>query len=286
MIAHVAAAGEGRGRVVVLLAASGHTSDTAIQAALSIAQAFQSEIETLFVENGQLIDLARFPFAREISFTGRATRTLSVPDIEAGLKHLAADLHRKIARLAGQSGIACLGRTARGEAISALADACAEAGPWNVVTLAEPVGEATPAELARLFSEVHDTTAVAIAGPAARRVDGTIVAIVDDIERAPPMLRAAERLAAPEGRDVRLILAGADEEYAAWMEGQARLALGEEAGSLIVPLAALDARTIVRAVRRLTPGFVITRFGGSLVDGEGAVARAALELECPMLVVR
>ena len=73
MIAHVAQAGEDRGRVVLQLG-SGHPSAIALEAAVRIARAFQSEIETVFVQDEQLMDCADFGFVREISLTGREHR--------------------------------------------------------------------------------------------------------------------------------------------------------------------------------------------------------------------
>ena len=49
MIAHVAETGENRGRVVLQLG-SAHPSAIALEAAVRIAQAFQSEIESVFVQ--------------------------------------------------------------------------------------------------------------------------------------------------------------------------------------------------------------------------------------------
>ena len=69
MIAHVAEAGEARGRVIVRTT-SARASDIAIQAAVLIAQAYRSEIESLYIEDTELIASARFSFVREISPTG------------------------------------------------------------------------------------------------------------------------------------------------------------------------------------------------------------------------
>ena len=55
MIAHVAQAGEDRGRVVLHLR-SANPSAIALEAAVRIARAFQSEIESLFVQDEQLMD--------------------------------------------------------------------------------------------------------------------------------------------------------------------------------------------------------------------------------------
>ena len=70
-----------------------------------------------------------------------------------------------------------------------------------------------------------DATGIIVVGPKTRRTVGPVVVIAEEIERLPPMLRAADRLAAAIGSDVRLVLAGADRDHLAWLEGQARLFL-------------------------------------------------------------
>ena len=67
---HIAAASEAKGRVIIQ-ASCGAANPVVLNAAIWLALAFQSEIEGLYVEDQQLIDLARFPFASEISFSGR-----------------------------------------------------------------------------------------------------------------------------------------------------------------------------------------------------------------------
>ena len=99
MILHVAEAGEQRGRVVLQLT-SNEPNPVALQAALRIAQAFRSEIESLFVEDHQLVALASFPFAREVSLSGRRTRALS-PESMAREMHLMAQAISRRVRASG-----------------------------------------------------------------------------------------------------------------------------------------------------------------------------------------
>ena len=94
MIMHVAEAGEQRGRVVLHIT-SGHPNKVAIEAAVRIAQAFHSEIESLFVEDMQLYDMASYPFAREISLRG-TNRALSREDIERDLRLTGKALCRRV----------------------------------------------------------------------------------------------------------------------------------------------------------------------------------------------
>lgn len=85
MIAHVAEASEERGRVVVRTT-SARASDIALQAAVRIAQAFQSEIESLYVEDTELIALTRFPFVREIGNRGTAARAITQDEVMQDLR--------------------------------------------------------------------------------------------------------------------------------------------------------------------------------------------------------
>lgn len=287
MIAHVAQKGEGRGRVVLQLGPSGHVSETAVAAALKLAQAFQSEMEALFVEDRQLFDLASFPFVREIAFSGRTTRSLSTEDIARELQYLSASLTRKVVALARKQEIAIECRTVRDERVHALASACAENGPWNVVALAEPFLGREPNLLERLFGEVHGTTGIVVAGSRSGRTEGPVVAVVEEVDRVPPMLRTAERIAAVTGGDARLLLVAETPDRLAWMEGQARLALGPSNLALVTALAAHgDATAVASRLREVRAGFAIAQFGGRLAPQDEDLARLIQLLEGPLLLVR
>ena len=135
MILHVAEAGEDRGRVVLRLGPLRPASDAALKAAVMVAQAFGSEMESLFIEDSQLFDLAGFPFVRETSLSGLTTRPISVPDLERDVKAIARALHRRVAEVAAPAKVRVRSRSMRDDPVRALAMACSEAGPWNVIAL-------------------------------------------------------------------------------------------------------------------------------------------------------
>lgn len=288
MIAHVAAAGEERGRVVLRL-----THDTphpiALQAAMCVAQAFQSEIESLFVEDLALFELASFPFAREISFSGRRSSALSPESIAADLRHVAAAFQRTIGALAERAEIPLHATVVRDEPIAAVARACARCGPWNVVALGEPISAASPAMLRRLFASVAGTTGVVVVGPNAKRTAGPIIAVVEDIAHLEPMLRTAERLMAVTGTEsLRLLLIGTRDDDTMELEGQARLVLGDNLLAAITRMtipqgAAID---LAERLRRACGGFILTRFGGMLVPRDGSLDHLVQTLECPLFLMR
>ncbi len=288
MIAHVASAGEDRGRVVLRLSSSGHPSEFALEAAIRVAQAFQSEIESLFVEEQELIQLASYPFAREISLSGRHVRALSTASIERDMRVVASALMRRVETMARLAEVPVRSRSVRGETVRALATACAECGPWNVVALAEPFTPYHGAALRELFEAVTGTTGIVLVGPRARRTSGPIIAAVEDIDRLPGMLRAAERLSGVLPGEIVVLLIGDGEERARLMEAQARLALAGQGDIRIAATALARGAPAVaaEALRRLSGCFVIAQFGGLVVPESDDLRPLAAVLECPLFLVR
>jgi hypothetical protein len=288
MIAHVAAADEGRGRVVLWLGSSAQTSASAIEAAMLLARAFQSEVESLFVEDRQLFDLADFPFARAIASDEEGWRAMPREDLERELRFVGAALQRQVADAARRASIVCRSRVVRDNPLDAVAKACAENGPWNVVAIAEPLGTGDEKRLAQVFANVLDTTGVVVAGPLARRTRGPVVVTLEQFERVGPMLRAAERLAGVTGGSVRLMLVGDRRDELAWLEGEVRLLFGDNKGPALetVLTARGDVVPVAEAVRRHKGGFVLAQYGGHLVSQETSLRPLAAALECPLLLVR
>jgi hypothetical protein len=287
MIAHVAEAGESRGRVVLQLT-SGRPSAVAIEAAILIAQAFQSEIESIFVEDQQLIELSGFPFAKEISLTGRTKRAISSGDIERDIKFVFAELQRKIEVRARQAEVPLRQKVIRGEPVEALAAACRECGPWNVIALAEPFTSPACPSPRQLFEVVSGTTGLVLVGPAARRIEGPVVLVVEDPHRIAGMLRAAERLAGVRDGEIIAWLIAETEAALAVTEGQTRLLLAGRQDVRIEPaeVARLIPAAMAESLRRLKAGFIVAQFGGLLIPGEGDLKPLAAGLECPLLLVR
>ncbi len=287
MIAHVAEMGEDRGRVVLHLR-SGRPSTVALEAAVRVARAFGSEIESLFVEDEQLFDCAAYGFVREVSLSGRQSRTLSRDAMMHDLHLAAQGARRQIEALARKAEVPLRCRVVRDEPLRALSIACAETGPWNVVALGEPFTGGNGAMLKQLLAEVAGSTGLITVGPKAKRVTGPIVVAIEDTAHLPDMLRTAERLAALDGTEVVLLLIAPDEERLAQMDGEARLVIEAREGVRIqsADVARGAAAVIAETLRRLRGGMVICRFGGLVVPDEGDLRPLASVLECPLFLVR
>ncbi len=288
MIAHVAAAGESRGRVV-LSASCGHVSPVAIEAALLVAKAFEAELESLCVEDGQLFEVASYSFAREISLSGRRSETISPEEMAQRLRGMFRALEQRVAALARDIEIPTKITRARGEPISVLARACADCGPWNVVALAEPISAASGTRLSELFEAVKDATGVIAVGPLARRTGGPILVAIEDVAHLEPMLRAAVRLLAATGTEtVTALLIGTSVEQVAEMESQARLLIGNDEH---VGIATAIARyglpaEVAEILRRQPAQFVLAQFGGLAVPSDRELRHLVSSLEAPLLLIR
>jgi hypothetical protein len=287
MIMHVAEAGERRGRVVLHIA-SGHPNSIAIEAAVRIAQAFNSEIESLFVEDRQLYDLASYPFAREISLTRGRRRPLSQDDIEREMRLCGQSLQRRVELLARAAAVPLRAKVVRDDPVHALAKACAEDGPWNVVALADALVPGQGARLCDLFATVAGTTGLMLVGPNARRTRGPIIVVVESPEHLQPLMRAGERMSSVLGGEVLLLLLSDSASGDEWLDGQVRLALGDQSRARL-----LHCRTdqgapaaLAEVIRRLRGGFVIGHFGGLLVPADGDLRDLVAALECPLFLMR
>lgn len=284
---HVAEASEAKGRVVVQ-ACSANPSPVALEAAVWLASAFQSEIESLYVEDEQLIELARYPFAREISFSGRVSRALTSEDIEREFRYASQTFIAMLERIARAAEINVRSRVVRDAPLNALSSACAASGPWNAVAMADPFTSPACPPVRDLFEGVRDATGLLLVGPHARRTRGPVVLALEDAEQLVPMLAAADRLVAVRPAEILLCLIAAAETELDALENAARLMLVERDTTRIAARAiALGAEAAAaEALRRLAPGLVIGRFGGVLVPQEGDLRPLAIGLECPILLMR
>lgn len=286
-VVHVAEAGENSGRVVLRLA-SPTPHRVAVEAALRIARAYQSELESLYIEDQQLIDVCSHGGVQEVSLCGRETRTLSSVTTVRQFAWAARRAERHIASMARLAHIPYRARTMRDEALHALNRACAESGPWNIVAIADPVRPGDRREIIRLIADLSGATAVVLVGPRATRAHGPIVVVLEEAERLMAMVRAAERLAADQGDAIVLLQAPASGRDAQAMDEIVRHALAGHDGIRHARAARSFGHSgaLAETVRRLQPGFLIGQAGGALLPSDQDWFDLAQALESPLFVVR
>lgn len=290
MIGHVASAGEARGRVVLRYCSGSAPNEAAFEAAARIAQAFESEIEGLFVEDLQLLDLTGYPFTREIALSGRVSRGLSVAAMEEEFHSAFRAMRRRMEAVAKRYKARSYATRVRDDPLTALARACARAGPWNVIVMGEPLRPRSGRMLSDILETVRDATGLVALGPKSKaRARGPVVVVVEEPDRLLSMMRTAERLAAASSQreGIVALLSGDTSDYLDWLEGQARLVLahGPEPRFVLAPPARGEPAVIAEALRQLKGGFVISRFGGLLVPADDLKPLTSA-LESPLFLVR
>jgi hypothetical protein len=288
MIAHVAAAEEQRGRVVVALGPTADAGAAVISAAVRVALAFQSEIESVYVEDAGLAAGVAFPFARLVSPSGRRVDSLDLATLERGWRADARVLHRRVAASAAHARIPIRSRTVRDEPMRALARVCAENGPWNVLALTEPVGRGPRSSVGAVLSAVEATTGVLVADSSARVSAGPVVAVIEHLQHVPPMQRAAQRIAAAGATEATLAIVGMQPGEGAEVEGQARLLLADQSAPApaIAVLSETSPAMIAERLSLARPSLALARLGGALLPEESDVPRLASLLRAPVFVVR
>jgi hypothetical protein len=284
---HVAEAGEAKGRVVVQ-SSSGQVSQIALEAAVWLARAFQSEIESLYVENQQLVALAEHPFAREISHSGRVSRGVDLQAIEREFRFASAEFHRAMEACALAGDVTVRQRVVRDEPVRALTMVCADCGPWNAVALAEPFTSPSCPSLKDLLETVTDATGLLVVGPHARRTSGPIVIALENGDMLTAMLGAADRLSAVHETQTAVCLVGAGPFELAELEGATRFVLAEWPNVRLAAVVATHGSeaALAELLRRLQPGLVMGQFGGLLLSETGDARPLAASLECPLLLLR
>jgi len=304
MTAHVAEAGEGRGRVVLRCSAWA-PNDVAIEAALLVANAFQSEVELLFVEDSQRIEFARFPFAREFSLRDGTPRPVSARAIEAEARGTFSVARKRVASVASEFEVHVYEQIVRDDPVDALASACAQRGPWNMIAIAETFGAQASFSLDEIFDTVTDATGVIVAGSGARplaRPDlalqkrpssqststGPVVLAIEDTDHLHAMLRAGRFIATTMTVDVVVLLIAATDEDLAQMDGEVRLALSDHDNIQLARGGATlgNQAAAAETIRRLLPGFLIAQHGGIAAPRGNNLRPLINALTCPVLLVR
>lgn len=290
MIAHVAEVGEARGRVVLRICEA-NPSTVALAAAIRVARAYQSEVESLFVTDEQVLTLTRYPFVRVVSLSGRSTEPCDARMFTYAYRALAHSVAARLKALAAENEVPISIRMVQDDPLRALTVACAERGPWNVIALAEPVGGYGYLQLVKIFDTIRDVTGIILAGRSAVRSDGPVVVAVDDAASVNSAIRAAARIAAIADERLIVVPVGADDETTAHVEGDLRLMLvdSDQAAQIEIAVAGSthgEPAAIAEAIRRLGPGFVIARLGGALIPDAAGLKSAIAAFESPLFLAR
>lgn len=285
MIAHVAEASELSGRVVLWLDPESDYPASRLEAPVRLAAAYGAEIETVVIADSSS-DLADDVPLRLIGPAGTSGRR-DITAYDRRFELLVTRCRRAVEHVGAAHGVRVLHTLAAGDAVDRIAEMCVERGPWNIVALSRLPVAGSDTVIGTLFANVSGATGFLLCGEQ-RSKQPRVVVVVEDVERLPPMLRAAERLSSAK-TPVRVVIGADTAEAYAEIEAQARLAasaipvpvLFEETGPTFgVPEA------LTETVARLRPSLIVAGFGGLAVADGRELSRASVVARAPILLVR
>lgn len=285
MIAHVAEASEGSGRVLLWLDPSLLAAPQALEASVRLAYAYGSELETIEVDPPHLDAVAQLPLGR-VGF--RAPLNIAHAGDEIAARQTLSDGHRaRVDKIASQFGVPVRHARSTGEAIDRLAHLCTVRGPWNIIVLSRTPSLDLASVVANVFANVSGATGVLVGSRRIEAWGSRVAVVVEDGERLPSMLRTAERLTGTAGK-THLVIASVTKTAYRDLDAQARLLTAgsesikfEATGPTLGVDGALDEQ-----LSGCQPSLVIARFGGTLLSDGRALSRCLAVTGAPFLLVR
>jgi nucleotide-binding universal stress UspA family protein len=113
-------------RILVALDASAD-SQAALEAAADLAAELRAELLGLFVEDINLLQMAKLPYAQEVRYMVADMRKVDAPHLEQQLRRQAAEAERQLAKEAKRRNISWSFRVARGAVAAELLGAATDA---------------------------------------------------------------------------------------------------------------------------------------------------------------
>lgn len=271
-------------RIVVAVDGSAHAL-AALETAAALAQRMEAEIEALFVEDIDLLNLAALPFGTEFSLTTGRSRPYDDKVLADQLRSEAARARRALETLARQSHVRSTFRVARGRVAAEVMAAAAAADLLILGAAGRAIGfRFRPGRVALAVSEKAPRSVLLLRAGA--RLAGKPLVPYDGSAGADKALDAAAVLARLTGGTVHVVITEPDPAKAAVLRDAAsrRLAAAAVAPVFIEELEA-TLETMCRLIARTAADVLVLSADDPKLTGEGR-GRLLEAVLCPILLVR
>ena len=260
------------------------TSRIAIDAAVDLAFRLRAELSAMFIEDTSLIDLAEYPFLRQIGVHGTISRHQERQTVENELRAFAREAERHLAETANRQRVRWSFTTARGRIEDQISTASSAVDLLIVESSSRPIGrvmqlETSARTLAKLASGpvlmIHPT----------QRLAGSVHAIVQSTGEAKRVTKAAAELADRfEGTlGIHLVV---DETARNNLEAIVKDHLGGVAEQTITEaVAAIDQQELARILELSRGGMLVLSADNPLLTDDAAW-NAIAKSPCAVLLVR
>lgn len=271
-------------RILVALDTSTH-SMAALEASARLAASIEAELIGIFVEDVNLLRLAKLPFSKEVTWPSAARRALSEEDMEQELRLRASQARRALAYAAEEAEAEWSFRTVRGTVTEEVLKAALEADLLSLGRASRPLTKRV-----RLGS-----TARAAADKARRPVflarkgvdpQQPIVVTYDGSPVGMRGLAAAVQMAQTNESNLIVLIMADDADDAPQLAEEASTWLDKRVAHAEYRYLPNDDReNLAFELQREECGLVILAGESPLLQGK-ALRRLLDELDCPALLVR
>lgn len=197
-------------RILVALDAS-EQSLTALETAATLAQAMQGELTGLFVEDAELLTLAKLPYSTEVRHAGAEIHHLDMPKLEKEIAERSVYARQALERTGSDRQLRWRFRCVRGNVHREIA---AAAGDVDLICIGHRVGsgyaKSRMGGMAQLVLE--NNAPVLIAGSPNRPFIGSVAVVFDGTEHARDDIQNAASIALILKSDLVLLLTDAATE--------------------------------------------------------------------------
>ena len=243
-----------RNRRIIVALDTSMQSHSALQAAAALAERLGAEVVGVFVEDLELIRLARLPFAREVGLTSATSRSLDPDAMARSLKAQAANARAMLEATAQRHNVPWSFRVTRGQVTDELLAAAAEADMLALGRIGhmETAGQRVGSTARRIVAEARCSVLIQ------HRTPQTVRAVVVLHEDSPSCARALTRgreLAESHNSELVVVLCGHTDTHQTLKVHAQR---------------ALEGTTVPVHIDSLTDGLqalltILDRYAGSLV---------------------
>ncbi len=271
-------------RILVAVDASSH-SITCLEMAGALAESLHAELQGLYVEDINLINLAGLPFARELIYSSQTERVLTHPEMENRMRHQADNARQSMAKLAEVRRVSWSFEVVRGQVTATLLSAARES---DLVIVG--VSSAMPSVRIRLGSTARR---LAVEAPCpvllvGRGLDLTlpVVSLFDGSHGARHALEIAAKLAQIDAKHLIVITvlppdrssSEVGQELDAFLSGY-----GLEVSYRY--LNKRDTQSVQEAISEAGGRLLVVDAGNALLDGE-ELEQWVDKIRCPILLAR
>lgn len=266
-------------RILVVVDATAAGRET-VRTAAAVAAALRAELQGVFLEDEDLLRLARLPFVRELRALPHREEAVNLTRMQRELRALAREAERLMETVATPLQVNWSFRVLRGRLEAALLEAATDT---DLLTLALRASQAVGSRLipTQVISRAPRSVLVSYPGLPWQR---GVCAVYDGSPGASKTLATAADIARAQDVPVTVLIASGGD--AAMEDEQAVLQVLAERGATgqIERVAAPDIQGLVRAARHVT-GTLVVRADHPFLHGAG-LDLLLDAVRCPVLFVR